>query len=90
MLATCVWLCLVLATCDFSKVILFKGANLNIETELPTVAHAPQFQHKKYRKGDLEFEASFSSTQHAGGQPAWAETISISTHNQKEKNKELS
>lgn len=39
-LATCVWLCLVLATCDFSKVILFKGANLNIETELPTVAQA--------------------------------------------------
>lgn len=59
--ASYIWLCLVLATCDFSKVILFKGANLNTETELPTVAHAPQFQHRKYRKGDLEFEASFSS-----------------------------
>lgn len=77
MLATCVWLCLVLATCDFSKVILFKGANLNIETELPTVAHAPQFQHRKYRKGDSEFEASFSSTQHAGGQPGLQNCLNL-------------
>lgn len=84
MLATCVWLCLVLATCDFSKVILFKGANLNIETELPTVAQAGNFSTGSTGRG-IRSSRPASAPQQAGGQPGLQETVSICTPPAKEK-----